>query len=49
MFSWSDMIVLYCRTVFIENALLGLCEMQENGILGNNFVVPNVLKACEAL
>ena len=32
------MIVLYCRIDFIEN-----------GFLDNNFVVPNVLKACEAL
>ncbi|GFZ05076.1 tetratricopeptide repeat (TPR)-like superfamily protein [Actinidia rufa] len=48
-FYWSDIIVLYCKTGFIENALLGLCETQENGILGNNFVVPNVLKACGAL
>ena len=29
--------------------LLGLCEMQENGFWGNNFVAPNVLKAFGAL
>ncbi|XP_057468111.1 pentatricopeptide repeat-containing protein At5g55740, chloroplastic [Actinidia eriantha] len=48
-FSWAAMIGLYCRTGFSENALLGFCEMQENGFLGDNFVVPNVLKACGAL
>ncbi|GFY96298.1 tetratricopeptide repeat (TPR)-like superfamily protein [Actinidia rufa] len=37
------------ETGFSENALLGFCEMQENGFLGDNFVVPNVLKACGAL
>lgn len=48
-FSWAAIIGMSCRMGFSEKALLGFCEMQENGILADNFVVPNVLKACGAL
>ncbi|KAL5836057.1 hypothetical protein ACOSQ4_015554 [Xanthoceras sorbifolium] len=48
-FSWAAVIGLNCRMGFTEEALIGHVEMQENGILPDNFVVPNVLKACGAL
>ncbi|KAI3714754.1 hypothetical protein L6452_21713 [Arctium lappa] len=48
-FSWAAIIGLYCRMGFLENALLGFCEMVENGFEADNFVVPNVLKACGGL
>ncbi|KVH93849.1 pentatricopeptide repeat-containing protein At5g55740, chloroplastic [Cynara cardunculus var. scolymus] len=48
-FSWAAIIGLYCRMGFLENALLGFCEMIENGFEADNFVVPNVLKACGGL
>lgn len=48
-FSWAAIIGLYCRMGFFENALLGFCEMVENGFEADNFVVPNVLKACGGL
>lgn len=48
-FSWAAIIGMNCRMGFSERALFGFCEMQENGILADNFVVPNVLKACGAL
>ncbi|CAL2275084.1 unnamed protein product [Prunus armeniaca] len=48
-FSWAAVIGLNCRMGFYQEALLGFREMQENGLLPDNFVVPNVLKACGAL
>ncbi|KAM7509441.1 hypothetical protein LguiA_019894 [Lonicera macranthoides] len=48
-FSWAAMIGLYCRKGFCELALLGFCEMVGDGIMGDNFVIPNVLKACGGL
>ncbi|XP_019171024.1 PREDICTED: pentatricopeptide repeat-containing protein At5g55740, chloroplastic [Ipomoea nil] len=48
-FSWAAMIGLYSRVGLFEEALLGFIEMQENGISADNFVLPNVLKACGAL
>ncbi|KAD2393873.1 hypothetical protein E3N88_40850 [Mikania micrantha] len=48
-FSWAAIIGLHCRMGFHENALLGFCEMVENGFEADNFVVPNVLKACGGL
>ncbi|KAK1413935.1 hypothetical protein QVD17_29672 [Tagetes erecta] len=48
-FSWAAVIGVYCRLGFLENALLGFCEMVENGFEGDNFVIPNVLKACGGL
>ncbi|KAL4589703.1 hypothetical protein LXL04_002611 [Taraxacum kok-saghyz] len=49
LFSWAAIIGLYCRMGFLENALLGYREMVENGFEADNFVVPNVLKACGGL
>lgn len=48
-FSWAAIIGLNCRMGFYKEALLGFLEMQDNGLLPDNFVVPNVLKACGAL
>nr|GME06054.1 pentatricopeptide repeat-containing protein At5g55740, chloroplastic [Ipomoea batatas] len=48
-FSWAAMIGLYSRVGLFEEALWGFIEMQENGISADNFVLPNVLKACGAL
>ncbi|KAI3790230.1 hypothetical protein L2E82_03120 [Cichorium intybus] len=48
-FSWAAIIGLYCRMGYLENALLGFCEMVENGFEADNFVLPNVLKACSGL
>lgn len=48
-FSWAAVIGLNCRLGFDEVALMGLVKMLENGVLPDNFVVPNVLKACGAL
>nr|GMD80065.1 pentatricopeptide repeat-containing protein At5g55740, chloroplastic [Ipomoea batatas] len=48
-FSWAAMIGLYSRVGLFEDALWGFIEMQENGISADNFVLPNVLKACGAL
>lgn len=49
MFSWAAIIGMHCRMGFSEEALLGFVEMQRNGFLPDNFVVPNALKACGAL
>lgn len=48
-FSWAAIIGLKCRIRLNEEALMGFSEMQENGFLPDNFVVPNALKACGAL
>ncbi|OMO57948.1 hypothetical protein COLO4_34962 [Corchorus olitorius] len=48
-FSWAAIIGLKCRIGLNEEALMGFAEMQENGVLPDNFVVPNALKACGAL
>ena len=48
-FSWAAIIGMHCRMGFSEEALLGFVEMQRNGFLPDNFVVPNALKACGAL
>ncbi|XP_028753851.1 LOW QUALITY PROTEIN: pentatricopeptide repeat-containing protein At5g55740, chloroplastic-like [Neltuma alba] len=48
-FSWAAMIGLQSRSGLYVEALLNYCEMQENGVLPDNFVVPNALKACGAL
>ncbi|XP_044463541.1 pentatricopeptide repeat-containing protein At5g55740, chloroplastic [Mangifera indica] len=48
-FSWAAIIGLYCRMGLCEEAIMGFVEMQDNGVSPDNFVVPNVLKACGAL
>ncbi|KDP32337.1 hypothetical protein JCGZ_13262 [Jatropha curcas] len=48
-FSWASITGLHCRLGFHEDALIGLCEMIDSGLLADNFVLPNVLKACGAL
>ncbi|KAG2718628.1 hypothetical protein I3843_03G220200 [Carya illinoinensis] len=48
-FSWAAIIGLHCRMGYSEEALLGFLEMQESGVLPDNFVAPNALKACGAL
>lgn len=48
-YSWAAIIGLYCRLGYCDEALLGFCEMLKDGVLGDNFVLPNVLKACGAL
>ncbi|XP_076957011.1 pentatricopeptide repeat-containing protein At5g55740, chloroplastic [Bidens hawaiensis] len=48
-FSWAAVIGVYCRLGFLENGLLGFCEMVESGFVGDSFVIPNVLKACGGL
>ncbi|KAH0641776.1 hypothetical protein KY290_033381 [Solanum tuberosum] len=48
-FSWAAIIGLHCRMNLSKEALLKYIEMLESGILGDNFVLPNVLKACGAL
>lgn len=47
-FSWAAMIGLYSRLGLSKEALWGYCDMLENGVFPDNFVVPNVLKACGA-
>ncbi|XP_058074643.1 pentatricopeptide repeat-containing protein At5g55740, chloroplastic isoform X2 [Magnolia sinica] len=48
-FAWAALIGMYCRAGWNEKALLGYCEMQENGFFPDNFIVPNALKACSAI
>lgn len=48
-YSWAAIIGLKCRIGLCEGALMGFVEMFENGIFPDNFVVPNVCKACGAL
>ncbi|KAB1223257.1 hypothetical protein CJ030_MR2G002428 [Morella rubra] len=48
-FSWAAIIGLHCRIGDCEEALLGLLEMHESGVLLDNFLAPNALKACSAL
>lgn len=48
-FSWAAIVGLNCRMDFFEEAVLGFLEMLESGLLPDNFVVPNGLKACGAL
>nr|AKH05159.1 chlororespiratory reduction 21 [Monsonia marlothii] len=48
-FSWAAIIGLLSRMDSNEEALLGFCQMQKNGFLPDNFVIPNALKACGAL
>lgn len=48
-FSWAAIIGLNCRVGLGEKALIGFVEMQEDGVSPDNFVLPNVLKACGAL
>ncbi|KAL7601419.1 hypothetical protein Lser_V15G24058 [Lactuca serriola] len=48
-FSWAAIVGLYCRMGYLQNTLLGFCAMIENGFEADNFVVPNVLKACGGL
>ncbi|XP_057537253.1 pentatricopeptide repeat-containing protein At5g55740, chloroplastic-like isoform X2 [Amaranthus tricolor] len=47
-FSWAAIIGLNSRIGLNEQALFGYCEMLENGIFPDNFVIPNALKACGA-
>ncbi|CAO2841443.1 unnamed protein product [Amaranthus hypochondriacus] len=47
-FSWAAIIGLYSRIGLNEQALFGYCEMLENGVFPDNFVIPNALKACGA-
>ncbi|KFK27163.1 hypothetical protein AALP_AA8G343300 [Arabis alpina] len=48
-FSWAAIIGVKCRIGFVQGALMGFVEMLENGVFPDNFVVPNVCKACGAL
>lgn len=48
-FSWAAIIGMYCRMDLSKEALLGFIKMQETDVLGDTFVVPNVLKACGSL
>ncbi|XP_027331074.1 pentatricopeptide repeat-containing protein At5g55740, chloroplastic [Abrus precatorius] len=48
-FSWAALIGLHTRTGRCVEALLSYVQMQENGFLPDNFVVPNALKACGVL
>ncbi|GJV57167.1 pentatricopeptide repeat-containing protein [Tanacetum coccineum] len=48
-FSWSAIIGVYCRLRFYDEVLLGFNEMVDKGFVVDNFVVPNVLKACGGL
>ncbi|CAA7062667.1 unnamed protein product [Microthlaspi erraticum] len=48
-FSWAAIIGVKCRIGLGEGALMGFVEMLENEIFPDNFVVPNVCKACGAL
>ncbi|XP_047339027.1 pentatricopeptide repeat-containing protein At5g55740, chloroplastic [Impatiens glandulifera] len=48
-YSWAAIIGLYCRLGLNEEALMGFIQMLESGILADNFVMPNALKACGAL
>lgn len=48
-FSWAAIIGLYCRKGLYEDTLRGYCEMLESDLVADNFVIPNVFKACGAL
>ncbi|PRQ46491.1 putative tetratricopeptide-like helical domain-containing protein [Rosa chinensis] len=48
-YSWAAIVGLNCRLGFYKDALLGFMEMHEDGLFPDNFVVPNVLKACGAM
>ncbi|KAK9101856.1 hypothetical protein Sjap_019110 [Stephania japonica] len=48
-FSWAAMVGLHCTMGCYQNALLGFIEMIQNGVFPDNFVLPNVSKACSAL
>ncbi|CAI0629063.1 unnamed protein product [Linum tenue] len=48
-FSWAAMIGLRSRMGSNVEAVMGVCKMIESGFMVDNFVVPNVLKACGAL
>lgn len=48
-FSWAAILGMQSRMGLYREALMSYCEMQENGFLPDNFVVPNALKACGAL
>ncbi|KAE9608384.1 putative tetratricopeptide-like helical domain-containing protein [Lupinus albus] len=48
-FSWAAIIGMQARSCCCEEALLSYVEMQESGLLPDNFVVPNALKACGVL
>lgn len=43
---WVVIIGMNLRVGFDEYVLMGYCEMIENGIFFDNFVVFNVLKVC---
>nr|AEP33737.1 chlororespiratory reduction 21 [Nasturtium officinale] len=48
-YSWAAIIGVKCRIGLCEEALMGFVEMLQNEIFPDNFVVPNVCKACGAL
>ncbi|KAL2317632.1 hypothetical protein Fmac_031508 [Flemingia macrophylla] len=48
-FSWAAIIGLQTRTGRCQEALSSYIQMQHDGLLPDNFVVPNALKACGAL
>ncbi|KAJ0724265.1 putative tetratricopeptide-like helical domain superfamily [Helianthus annuus] len=48
-FSWAAVIGVYCRMGLFEKGLLKFVEMVESGFEGDNFIIPNVLKACGGL
>ncbi|KAK7304188.1 hypothetical protein RJT34_15301 [Clitoria ternatea] len=48
-FSWAAIIGLHTRTGRCQDALSSFVEMQVDGLVPDNFVVPNALKACGVL
>ncbi|CAN6456236.1 unnamed protein product [Victoria cruziana] len=48
-FSWAAMIGFYVRKGLNEECLLSFSSMLDSGVLPDNFVIPNVLKACSSL
>ncbi|KAJ9140917.1 hypothetical protein P3X46_031508 [Hevea brasiliensis] len=48
-FSWAAITGLHCRMGFHQDALMRFCEMIDSGLSADNFMVPNLLKACGAL
>ncbi|XP_031473640.1 pentatricopeptide repeat-containing protein At5g55740, chloroplastic [Nymphaea colorata] len=48
-FSWAAMIGFYVRKGLNEECLLSFSGMLDSGVLPDNFVIPNALKACSSL
>ena len=45
-FGWAAVLGYFCEVGLWEKAVLGFCEMMVDGVLPDNFVIPNALKAC---